>query len=32
MHTFGASALRAKFGSTGEHLYAAVRAQLARKE
>ncbi|GEM_PF-6341785 len=32
LHTFEASALRAKFGVTGEHLYAAARAQLARKE
>ena len=36
MRTFGASAplkeLLVKFGFTGEHVYAAARAQLARKE
>jgi len=36
MKTFGASAplkeLLVKFGFTGEHVYTAARAQLARKE
>jgi transketolase len=36
MRTFGASAplkeLQVKFGFTGEHVYAAAKAQLARKE